>query len=50
MMISILTKLGFEELVTVNVVKHIYHTSEYEIVLEEVERLGLFLEVEKKAV
>ena len=38
--------LGLEELVVVNNIKHTYETTEYEIVIEEVENLGLFLEVE----
>lgn len=39
--------LGFEELVRINNTKYIYLTKDYEIVLEDVKDLGLFLEVEK---
>lgn len=44
---QIIKKLGFKELVTINNIKHTYESKDYEIVLEEVENLGLFLEVEK---
>lgn len=40
--------LGLEKLVVVNNVKHTYETPEYEIVVEEVENLGNFIEVEAK--
>lgn len=40
-------KLGFEELIRVDNIKHKFLTEDYEIVLEEVKDLGLFLEVEK---
>ena len=43
---SILSKLGLEELVTIVNIKHTFETPEYEIVVEEVENLGVFLEVE----
>lgn len=39
--------LGFEELVRIDNEKHVFMTSEYEIVLEDVKDLGIFLEVEK---
>jgi predicted adenylyl cyclase CyaB len=45
---SILLKLGLKELVTIDNKKHTYETYLYEIVLEEVKDLGLFLEVEFK--
>lgn len=38
--------LGLKELVVVDNTKHIFKTKEYEIVLEEVEGLGHFIEVE----
>ena len=40
--------LGLQKLVVVNNVKHTYETPDYEIVLEEVEGLGAFIEVEAK--
>ena len=40
--------LGFKELVRVDNIKHVFVTDQYEIVLEEVKDLGLFLEVEKR--
>lgn len=40
-------KLGFEELIRVDNIKHKFLVEDYEIVLEEVKDLGLFLEVEK---
>lgn len=45
---SILTNLGFKKLIEIQNTKHIFNTSKYEIVLEEVKHLGLFLEVEKR--
>lgn len=42
----ILGKLGLQELVIVNNKKHTFETTEYEIVVEDVEGLGVFLEVE----
>ncbi|MCF7865174.1 MAG: class IV adenylate cyclase [Candidatus Pacebacteria bacterium] len=39
--------LGFEELVRIDNTKYTYLTDVYEIVLEDVKDLGLFLEVEK---
>ncbi len=45
-MMVILRHLGLEILVEIKNKKHIYLTDKYEIVLEEVENLGLFLEVE----
>lgn len=38
--------LGLKELVRIDNTKHTFKTSEYEIVLEEVKDLGLFMEVE----
>lgn len=43
----IITKLGFVELIRINNNRHIFKTDLYEIVLEEVEELGLFMEVER---
>jgi len=45
---KIIEKLGFKELIRVDVIKHIYEDKNYEIVLEEVKNLGLFLEIESK--
>lgn len=44
---EIIKKLGLKELVKIKNKKHTFETKDYEIVLEEVENLGLFLEVEK---
>ena len=44
---KIIKKLGFEELIRIESEKHTYTNSEYEIVLEDVKNLGLFIEVEK---
>ncbi len=44
---NIFMHLGLEELVRVETKKYIFTTQDYEIVLEEVTDLGLFLEVEK---
>jgi len=44
---EILANLGFNELVKLENVKHKYQIDNYEIVLEEVDGLGLFLEVER---
>ena len=41
--------LGLEELIRIDNTKYTYTTDEYEIVLEDVKGLGLFLEVEKLA-
>jgi len=43
---KIIQLLGFEVLVTVDNTKHTFLTEKYEIVLEEVSDLGLFLEIE----
>lgn len=43
---QVIEKLGLVELVRIGSEKHTYTTSEYEIVLEDVKGLGLFLEVE----
>ena len=40
--------MGLKELVRIDNNKHIFETEEFEIVLEEVKNLGLFLEVENK--
>ncbi len=45
--VKIISLLGLIPLVEINNVKHTYYTREYEIVLEEVKNLGLFLEVER---
>jgi len=44
---KIISLLGLTPLVEINNTKYTYYTEEYEIVLEEVKDLGLFLEVEK---
>ena len=44
---NIIKNLGFEELITINNLRHIYETELYEISLEEVEGLGLYMEVER---
>lgn len=46
--VHIVEKLGLKELVRIDNEKHIYETPDYEIVLEDVKNLGLFLEVEKR--
>lgn len=46
-MVNIVEKLGFKELVRVENEKHTFRVDDYEIVFEEVRDLGLFLEVEK---
>lgn len=46
---AILEKLGFEERVTVTMQRHYFDSQEYTITLEEVDDLGLFLEVEAKS-
>jgi predicted adenylyl cyclase CyaB len=48
--IKILKQLGFKVLVNIKNKKHTFLTNKYEIVLEDVENLGLFLEVECLAV
>jgi len=45
--IKIVSLLGLTPLVEINNIKYTYYTKEYEIVLEDVKNLGLFLEVEK---
>lgn len=45
--LHIIKKLGLEELVRIDNKKYTYINSDYEIVLEDVENLGLFIEVEK---
>ena len=44
----ILDALGFTELVRIDNRKHTFTTDEYEVVLEDVKDLGVFLEVEAK--
>ncbi len=44
---NIIAELGLKPLVEINNKKHTYLTEVYEIVFEEVENLGLFLEVER---
>lgn len=46
-MLHIVNNLGLEELVRIDNEKHTFTTPEYEIVLEDVKNLGLFMEVEK---
>ena len=45
---SILDKLGFKELLEINNYRKYYSFGEYEIVLENVKNLGIFMEVEYK--
>jgi adenylate cyclase class 2 len=45
-MTKIVEKLGLVELIRIDNEKHIFLTSDYEIVLEDVKGLGLFMEVE----
>lgn len=45
---NIVEKLGLKKLITINSKKYTYVTEDYEIVLENVENLGVFLEVEFK--
>jgi predicted adenylyl cyclase CyaB len=45
---KIIKNLEFKELIKVEVIKSIYEYDNYEIVLEEVKELGLFLEIESK--
>lgn len=45
--LHIIEQLGLRELIRVDNEKHIFTTSEYEIVFENVKDLGYFLEVEK---
>ena len=49
-MIEILDKLGFEELVRIENTKSTFVTDKYEIVLEDVVNLGIFMEVERHEV
>ena len=44
--IKILETLGFSHLVTIDNTKFFFYTSEYEIVLEDVKKLGVFIEIE----
>ncbi len=45
--IKIISNLGLRPLVEINNIKYTYYTKKYEIVVEEVKNLGLFLEVER---
>lgn len=45
--IKIISNLGLKPLAEIDNIKYTYYTKEYEIVLEEVKNLGLFLEVER---
>lgn len=45
--LQIQRQLGFQELIRIDNTKYTYFTQDYEIVLEDVKDLGLFLEVEK---
>ncbi len=45
--VKIISNLGLVPLLKINNIKHTYYTKKYEIVLEEVKNLGLFLEVER---
>lgn len=47
-MIDIFKKLGLKELIRVEVIRHFYHYGNYEITLEEVNKLGNFIEIEYK--
>jgi len=47
---NIIEHLGFKTLVEIDNVKHTYVTDRFEIVLEEVKSLGIFLEVERLVV
>lgn len=44
----LLEKIGLQELVRIDNEKHVFTTEDYEIVLEDVKDLGLYLEVEKR--
>lgn len=46
-MMQIVDKLGLKEFVRIDNEKHTFLTDEYEIVLEDVKGLGLFMEIEK---
>jgi len=45
--LQIIEKLGLKELIRIDNEKHTFVSSDYEIVLEDVKDLGLFIEVEK---
>ncbi|MFA5931389.1 MAG: class IV adenylate cyclase [archaeon] len=45
---KIISLLGYTKLVELNNTKHTFETKEFEIVLEEVKGLGVFLEIESK--
>ncbi len=49
-MIRILKSLMFEELVCIESIKYIYHSEDYELVIEDVKDLGNFIEVEYRTV
>jgi adenylate cyclase, class 2 len=44
---KIISNLGFKQLIKIENQKYTYYTKDYEIVLEDVKNLGLFLEVER---
>ena len=48
--LKIISHLGFEKLVEIENEKHIFLTDKYEIVLEDVKKLGIFLEVERLSI
>ncbi|MFH1650116.1 MAG: class IV adenylate cyclase [Candidatus Woesearchaeota archaeon] len=48
LMNKILEELGFQELITLHNERNVFKQDDYEIVLEDVKDLGLFLEVELK--
>ncbi len=45
--LEIFKKLGYQELIKIENIKSTFITNKYEIVLEEVKNLGLFMEVER---
>lgn len=45
---KIVSHLGLKQLIRLDNQKHIFETKEFEIVLEDVKNLGIFLEVENK--
>jgi adenylate cyclase class 2 len=49
-MIKIISNLGLKQLIRIDNIKHTFLSPDYEIVLEEVKDLGIFLEVEKRDV
>ncbi|MBN1584873.1 CYTH domain-containing protein [Candidatus Uhrbacteria bacterium] len=45
---AIVCRLGLKPLVVVDMVKHLFRSPEYEVAVEEVRSLGLFIEVESR--